>query len=69
MGHGQHRVSEIKIFFPLKTLLTSVLHVEFKQNNPQTTKSPLNFDLEKVEIRLNSSILLNKLLYFCIFRY
>ena len=28
-GHSQHRVSEIKKIFPLKTLLISVLQVEF----------------------------------------
>ena len=32
-GHGQHRVSEIEIFFTPKMLHICVLHVDFKQNN------------------------------------
>ena len=46
-----------------------VLHVEFKQNNPQTTLTPLNFDLEKVGIYQNLVVLLQKMLYFRIFRH
>ena len=65
--HGQHRVSEIEFFFTLKTLLISVLYADFKQNNHQTSLTPLNFDFEKVGIYLNLGVLLNKLLYFCIF--
>ena len=41
--------------------LTSVLHAEFKKNNPQTTLTPLNFDFGKVRIYLNLIILLNKI--------
>ena len=65
--HSQHRVSEIEKFSSPKMVLLSVLHKEFKQNNPQTTLTPLNLDFEKVKIYLNLAVLLNKFLYFCIF--
>ena len=32
-GHGQHRVSEIEIFFTPKMLHICVLNLDFKQNN------------------------------------
>ena len=60
-GHGQHRVSEIEIFFTPKMLHICVLHVDFKQNNIQITLTPLNFDFGKVVIHLNSVNLLNKI--------
>ena len=35
--------------------------MEFKQNNPQTTLTSLNFNVKKVGFYLNSTILLNKI--------
>ena len=62
--HGQHRVSEIEIFFTPKMLHISVLYADFKQNNSQTTLTLIYFDFRKGGIHPNLVILLNKLAYF-----